>query len=142
MKKVKWYGILFALLVLFLYIMGTYDIFMILSHNAAYYDSKGYGENAIIYFTNYPGYLLVFWILNLVCGLISPIIYLLKRRIAFIIAFISAVADLILIILGVVFRNRISSLGVNIFGFDLFILITTFLFAIFLFKQRTKSEIQ
>ena len=49
LEKLKWYGIGFALLILFLYIMGTYDIFMMLSHNTAYYDSKGYKVNSIEY---------------------------------------------------------------------------------------------
>ena len=40
MKKLKWYGIIFALFILFLYIMGTYDIFEMLNHNEAYYESK------------------------------------------------------------------------------------------------------
>lgn len=29
-SKLKWYGVLFALFILFLYIMGTYDLFMML----------------------------------------------------------------------------------------------------------------
>ena len=57
MKKLKWHGILFALFMLFIYIMGTYDLFMMLSHNEAYYLNKGYGESIHNYFTDYhaPG---------------------------------------------------------------------------------------
>ena len=102
MKKLKWYGILFALFILFLYIMGTYDIFMMLSHNETYYASKEYGESVINYFTNYPLYMMVFWIGT--------------------------------------FRNRLNVFGINIFCFDLFILIATFLFGIYLY-QTNKSEI-
>ena len=52
MKKLKWHGVLFALFLLFIYIMGTYDIFMMLSHDEAYYLSKGFGEGVYRYFTD------------------------------------------------------------------------------------------
>ncbi|MDO4466680.1 MAG: hypothetical protein Q4C49_06690 [Bacillota bacterium] len=136
MKKRSWLGIVFALFILFLYIMGTYDLPMMLGHNEAYYLSKGYGESAIQYFTNYPLYLLVFWIVNLACGLISPILYLIKNTNAYKVAFLSAIADFVLIVLGVLLRNRIVALGIQIFCFDLFILVVTALFGIYLYKQR------
>lgn len=133
MKKLKWYGIVFSLFVLFLYIMGSFDIFMMLSHNVDYYNSKGYGDIVIKYFTNYPIYLLVFWIGNLICGLLSPIMYLVKSKESYLIALISFLCDFILVILGIIFRNRINVLGINIFYFDLFILIITLLFGIYLY---------
>ena len=40
MKKLKWHGIAFSLLIFFIYIMGTYDFFMMLSHNEA--DKSGH----------------------------------------------------------------------------------------------------
>lgn len=133
MKKLKWHGIIFSLFILFLYIMGTYDIFMMLSHNVDYYNSKGYGEIVVNYFTNYPIYLIVFWIGNLICGLLSPILYLVKNKHSYKIAMTSFVSDFILILLGVLFRDRINALGLNIFYFDLFILIITLLFGIYLY---------
>ncbi len=140
MKKLKWYGILFALFILFLYIMGTYDIFMMLSHNETYYASKEYGESVINYFTNYLLYMMVFWIGNLIGGSISPVLYFAKNKHAYKIAFISAASDFILIVLGTAFRNRLNVFGINIFCFDLFILIATFLFGIYLY-QANRSEI-
>lgn len=135
MKKLKWYGILFAIVVLFLYVMGIYDFPMMLTHNAQYYASKGYGELAVAYFSGYPWYLMIFWVLNLVCGVLSPVLYLMKKKYAYKVAFVSAIADLVLIILGVLFRNRIAALGLNIFLFDLFILVITILFWGFLKKS-------
>ncbi len=140
MKKLKWYGVVFSLFILFLYIMGTYDIFMMLSHNVNYYNSKGYGEIVVNYFTNYPVYLLVFWISNLLCGLLSPIMYLVKNKNSYKIAIISFISDFILILLGVIFRNRINALGLNIFYFDLFILIITLLFGIYLYFSNKNEK--
>ena len=140
MKKLKWYGVVFSLFILFLYIMGTYDIFMMLSHNVNYYNSKGYGEIVVNYFTNYPVYLLVFWISNLLCGLLSPIMYLVKNKHSYKIAMASFISDFILILLGVIFRNRINALGLNIFYFDLFILIITLLFGIYLYFSNKNEK--
>ena len=99
MKKLKWHGIAFSLLILFIYIMGTYDFFMMLSHNEAYYVSKGYGEIIHDYFTDYPVAGLVLWVGNLVSGLTAPILYLLKNKWAYIAAyasfFVGSVPDLI-----------------------------------------------
>ncbi len=140
MKKLKWYGIVFALFILFLYVMGSYDIFMMLSFDEAYYASKGYGQFVVDYFTNYPLFGLVFWIGNLAFGLISPILYFLRKKNAYKIAFASFVCDLVLIVWGVLFRNRFSVLGMNIFCFDMFILIITLAFSVYLWRSTSARE--
>lgn len=132
MKKLKLSGIVFALFILFLYIMGTYDIFMMLSHNEAYYISKGYGEIVHNYFTNYPLVGLTLWIGNLICGLLAPVLYLFKNRKAYKVAYASFVFDLLLILLGAIFNNRFEVFDFNIICFDMFILIITLLFGIYL----------
>ena len=139
-EKLKWYGVIFALFILFLYGMGIYDIFMMLSHNIAYYESKGYGQLVVEYFTNYPIWLLVFWIFNLACGFIAPILYIIKNKYACYTAMVSFVCDAVLIVLGAIFRNRLEVLGFNVFCFDMFILIITFLFAVFLYWERKKWQ--
>lgn len=129
MKK-QWYGVIFALFVLFMYAMGIYDLFMMLGHDEIYYASHGYGENVVVYFTNYPIYFGVFWVSNLICGALSPLLYLFGKKSCAIVAFISAVSDTILIVLTSVFRNRIGVLGLNVFTFDLFILVMTTCFCV------------
>lgn len=130
MKKTKWYGVLFAVFVIFMYAMGIYDFFMMLGHDNAYYASHSYGQNVMDYFTNYPIVFLVFWMTNLVCGILSPVMYMFKKKICVKLAFISFLADTFLIVLTCIFRNRIGVLGWNIFAFDLFILLMTFCFGI------------
>lgn len=139
MNQLKWYGILFSLFIIFLYVMGIYDLPMMLSHNTEYYVSRNYGEGAILYFTSYPIYMMVFWITNLICGLLSPFLFLLKSKYAYKVAFVSAFSDFILMMSGIMFRNRINALGINIFYFDLFILIITFLYGFYLYKSNKKS---
>ena len=135
MKKLKWHGVLFALFLLFIYIMGTYDIFMMLSHNEAYYLSKGFGESAHHYFTDYPIPGLILWIGNLVGGLLAPILYLLKKRCACQVAYASFLFDLFLILFGAIFRNRFRIFDPSIICFDIFILVITFLFGVYLHLQ-------
>lgn len=137
MKK-KWYGVIFALIVLFLYVMGAYDFFMMLGHDEMYYASHGYGENVVTYFTDYPVCFMVFWVANLICGILSPVLYILNRKSCSIVAFLSAASDAILITLTGIFRNRIGVLGWNIFLFDLFILAITICFGILCVYQQNK----
>lgn len=137
-KRLKWYGIMFALFILFLYIMGTYDLFMMLGHNENYYMSKGYGQIVHEYFTNYPIIGLVFWVVNLLGGLISPILYLLKNKISSKIALVSFASDLILILLGALFNNRFKVFSTFVICFDLFILLITLLFGLFVYFEDKK----
>lgn len=116
---------------LFMYGMGVYDFFMMLSHNSAYYSSHNYGQEVVEYFTDYPIYFMVFWITNLVCGVISPILLIFKNKLAERVALISVVADVILILVTSLFRNRIGVLGIHIFAFDVGIAIITLLFYLY-----------
>ena len=138
MKKLKWHGVLFALFMLFIYIMGTYDILMMLSHNEAYYLSKGFGESVHRYFTDYPVPGLILWIGNLASGLIAPILYLLKNKWACQVAYASFLFDLFLILFGAICRNRFGIFDLTIICFDLFILVITLLFGIYLHLQGKK----
>ena len=138
MKPLKWRGVLFALFLLFLYIMGTYDFFMMLSHNESYYFSKGFGEGVHQYFTDYPIPGLILWVGNLTCGLMAPVLYLLKVKRAYQVAYASFLFDLLLIFFGAMFNHRFQVFDVTIICFDLFILIVTLLFGIYLHIQARK----
>lgn len=125
LKENPWHLWLVALFLLFMYIMGVYDLFMMLSHNEAYYLSHGYGDQVVKYFTNYPIYFLVLWVANLVCGFVAPILLILRNKAAKTFALISSVADFLLITLTSIFRGRVQVLGSKVAGFDIFILLIT-----------------
>ena len=110
-----------------------------LSHNAEYYAVHGYGLEVSEYFTNYPIYFMVFWVENLLGGFISPIAFLMKKRWSCNLALISLISDVILIVLTVVCRYRINVLGVNVFLFDIFIALLTFVWYLYV-KNILKSE--
>lgn len=138
MKKLKWHGVFFALLVLFIYVMGTYDFGMMLSHQETYYSSKGYGASVHAYFTDYPLPGLILWIGNLVTGVTAPILYLLKKPRAYQAAYASFLFDLFLILFGAIFRNRFQVFALPILCFDLTILVITLLFGVYLHVQAKK----
>lgn len=139
----QWHLWVIALFMLFMYAMGIYDIFMMLSHNQAYYTSHGYGQEVTSYFTDYPIYFMVFWIVNLLAGVTSPILLMFKDARSKYFALIAAIADAILLLLTFTFRNRWDVLGSGVAIFDLFILAFTFglyLYCRHIFKKPTKFK--
>jgi hypothetical protein len=106
--------------------MGIYDFFMMLAHNQTYYETHGYGSKVVDYFTNYPIYFMIFWIVNLLAGFLSPVLLMLKDIRSKYLALVSAIADTILLILTFTFRNRWDVLGSGVAAFDFFILAITF----------------
>ena len=135
----KWHLWIIAFCMIFIYIMGIYDFFMMLSHNQTYYASHGYGQEVIKYFTNYPLYFMIFWIANLLAGFMSPIFLIFKNIYSKYLALISTVADAILLLLTFTLRNRLAVLGSGVAGFVIFILASTFgffLYCTYVFKKN------
>ncbi len=136
----KWHLWIIALFMIFIYVMGIYDFFMMLSHNQTYYASHKYGQEVIKYFTNYPFYFMIFWIANLLAGFMSPILLIFKNIYAKYLALISTVADVILLLFTFTLRNRWNVLGSGVAAFDLFILSLTFglyLYCRYVFKKAS-----
>ncbi|HEX3076016.1 MAG TPA: hypothetical protein VHQ24_04020 [Lachnospiraceae bacterium] len=120
-----WHLWLIGLIFTFLYSYAIYDIFMMLGHNEAYYSSKHLGKAAYTYFTNYPVFPLIFWVLNIVSGAIAPILLLLRSRLAVPTSLISAISIIILEFITFTFRNRWNALGSSIGIFDIIMLLIT-----------------
>lgn len=135
-KKTKLYVVSFFML--FIYVMGLIDMFMMLSHNQAYYLAHSYGLDVVEYFTNYPAYFFVLWLFNIICGITSPLLLMFKDKLSITSSLVSFISDLLLIILTVILRNRIGILGIKVFLFDIFILVITFLFYLFTKKNFMK----
>lgn len=131
MKQRPWHVWLMILIVGFIYAMGIYDFFMMLSHNEHYYASHNYGQAVVEYFTAYPLYFMVFWIVNLLAGMLAPITLIFNVKWAKQLALSSSVADLILLLLTFTFKNRLEVLGAGVAAFDIFILLITFGFYLY-----------
>lgn len=123
--KTPWHLWVMGLFFIFIFANGVYDYFMMLGHNVDYYNSKHYGEAVVKYFTNYPKLCLLFYTLNVFCGLISSILLLFKTKWAMRCAFVSAVSMICLDILTYTFRNRWNVFGTAISVFDIALLLMT-----------------
>lgn len=99
---------------------------MMLTHNAAYFASKNYSPAVAAYFTDYPVFPLVLWLLNLAAGLLAPALLLFHRRIAALLAGISAFAYLLQEILTFALRDRWRVFGLAASLFDIGVVVITF----------------
>ncbi|MBI5962723.1 MAG: hypothetical protein HY863_04555 [Chloroflexi bacterium] len=124
--KAPWHLWFIGLFFLFLYSMGAYDYFMMLGHNAAYYESKNYGEEVYTYFTNYPLLPLIFWTINIFSSLVASVLLLLRRHWVVYVSLVSAISIAILEFLTFAFRDRWNILGPWIAIFDISIMLMTF----------------
>ncbi|RCX18605.1 hypothetical protein DFP94_106139 [Fontibacillus phaseoli] len=120
-----WHLWLIGLFFIFVYANGIYDYFMMFGYNEAYYSTKNYGANVFEYFTDYPTVPLIFWTLNVFCGLIAPILLLIRSRWAVQTSLISAISIFALELTTFAFMDRWHVLGPWISFFDIGILVMT-----------------
>lgn len=139
-KKTPWHLWLMAAFYTFMYSEGVYDYFMMLGRNMNYYNSKGYGEAVVQYFTNYPVPFLILYTVNIFTGILSPTLLVFKKKVSANLALISAVADTLLLIGTFSFRNRWNVLGPAIAMFDIGIAVITFLLY-FYCRRMTKKGV-
>lgn len=137
--KIPWHLWFIALLFIFIYVNGIYDFFMMFEQDVDYYESKGYTEETYTYFKNYPIVPLVFWVTNIICGFISPILLLFRIGLASVFAFISAIAMSLLELSGFLFMGRWGALGTSVSLFDIGLLILTWGFYFYCKYLKEKS---
>lgn len=123
--KTPWHLWIIGVFFIFIYANGIYDYFMMLGHNADYYNFRHYGKAVVEYFTNYPTVFLILYTTNIFCGLICPILLLFRAPWVKRIGFASAVSMLFLEILTFTFRNRWNVFGPWISLFDITLLLMT-----------------
>lgn len=88
-----------------LYIGGTRDYLLILIDDTE--DIQGqFGPEGAVYFTDYPIVLRVIWTVNILGGLIAPILLIARSRLAFSVAVVAAAAHLVLLAVTFVFLDR------------------------------------
>ncbi len=125
-KKAPWHLWVIAFIFMFLYANSIYDYFMLLSHNEAYYISKGYGAEVHKYFIDYPLLFLALYTVNIISAPISLILMLFRSRRTVYYSFISFTSILLLRILSFAFWNRWVVFGSLISIFDIIFVLLTF----------------
>ncbi len=120
MNKLTTFGIAFAVLMLFLNLVGYYDFVMVMTHDQTYLTTY-YNQAIEAYFMDYPIFFAIVWAAHLLCGIFSPICYIFKSKLAVMLAGFAFGADIVLIALTSLFKNRIQVFG-GLFAVDLALL--------------------
>jgi hypothetical protein len=136
--RYSWHLLLIIALFLFLYGIAVYDYIMTVSHNQGYFEYLRYNQAVIDYFTNYPLVLLIFWTINVFGGIVTLLLMLMRKEIAFYFSAATFVSMFLLDFITFGFRNRWNVIGAKTSATDIFMLILTLglcIYNYFLFKK-------
>jgi hypothetical protein len=136
--RYSWHLLFISGLFLFLYGIAVYDYLMTVTHNQDYFEYLRYDQAVIDYFTNYPSLPLVFWTINVFIGVLTPVLMLMRKAIAFYASVVAFVAMLLLDVITFGFRDRWNVIGARASSLDLLMLLLTFglcLYTHFLFRK-------
>jgi hypothetical protein len=136
--RYSWHLLLIIALFLFLYGIAVYDYIMTVSHNQGYFEYLRYNQAVIDYFTNYPLVLLIFWTINVFGGIVTLLLMLMRKEIAFYFSAATFVSMFLLDFITFGCRNRWNVIGAKTSATDIFMLILTLglcIYNYFLFKK-------
>ena len=139
-SKRPWHLWVIVIVATLLMLVGLYDFIMVATHNMAYLTDR-YTAEGVAYFTGYPVYLLVLFGINVIGIMLALIVALWSRHTAMWLAIVSGVADIILLVITVFFRNRFEAIGTGLTIQDIAICVAIFALAGYfrwLFKKEQK----
>ena len=139
--RYSWHLLLIAAVFLFLYGIAVYDYIMTVSHNQTYFEYLRYNQVVIDYFENYPLVPFVFWTINVFGGVVTLLLMLMKKEIAFYLSLVTFVSMLLLDFATFGFLNRWNVIGAKASTIDILMLILTLglcIYNYFLFKKSYK----
>ncbi|GAB2471631.1 hypothetical protein GCM10027063_10240 [Promicromonospora xylanilytica] len=121
-----------------LYIGGLRDYLLILIHDTDYIGGQ-FGSGGIIYFTDYPPVLRVIWAINILGGLIAPVLLVARNRWAAPTALIAGAAQVVLLVVTFALLDRWAMLGAATSWFDIGVGVVTVLFAVYCRTMRRRG---
>ncbi|MBK9209799.1 MAG: hypothetical protein IPL71_16500 [Anaerolineales bacterium] len=133
--RYSWHLLLIVAVFLFLYGIAVYDYIMTVSHNQTYFEYLRYNQVVIDYFENYPLVPFVFWTINVFGGVVTLLLMLMKKEIAFY-CLLFPVCWLDFTTFG--FLNRWNVIGAKASTIDILMLILTLglcIYNYFFFKK-------
>ena len=139
-KNVRYSSHLLSIVAVFLFLYGIamHDYIMTVSHNQTYFEYLRYNQVVIDYFENYPLVPLVFWTINVFGGVVTLLLMLMKKEIAFYLSLVTFVSMLLLDFATFGFLNRWNVIGAKASTIDILMLILTLglcIYNYFLFKK-------
>ena len=133
-----WHVWLVATAVFALYIGGFRDYLLILIQDTDYIEGQ-FGSGGVAYFTDYPPALRAIWAINVLGGLIAPVLLLARSRWAAPTARVAAAAQVVLLAVTLAFLDRWAMLGAAISWFDIGVGVLTVLFAVYCGRMRRRG---
>lgn len=123
-----WHLWLVAIVVFALYVGGARDYLLIVLNDTDYM-VRQFGPRGVVYFAEYPRLLRVVWTINILGGLIAPVLLLTRSRWSAPVAALSAAAQVMLLAVTFTFLDRWAALGPATSWFDIGVGLVTVLFA-------------
>lgn len=123
-----------------LYIGGVRDYLLILIGDTDYIRGQ-FGPGGVVYFADYPIACRIIWTINILGGLIAPILLILRSRWALALASIAAAAQIVLLIVTFTFLDRWAMLGASTSWFDIGIGAATILFAVYCWAMQRRQPV-
>jgi len=130
-----WHLWLIAIAVFALYVGGARDYLLILVDDTNYIVGQ-FGQGGVVYFADYPPLLRAVWTINILGGLIAPVLLLGRSRWCVPVAVLTAAAQLVLLAATFTFLDRWAALGSATSWFDIGVGLVTVLFAGYCRKMR------
>ncbi|WJZ02402.1 hypothetical protein [Corynebacterium freiburgense] len=139
-QKIPLPGVIFAVLMVLLNLMGLYDFAMSLGLHEGYFSSQGYGNEATEFFRGFPFLFTALWFISLVSGIVAPVLFLMKSKFMELMAFLAMTSYGLFILLTTLFRGRIAALGFIGFVIDVSLLALLVLF--YLYSRQMNRKLQ
>lgn len=124
-KKRPWHLWIVCIFFFLLYVGGVRDYLMIHFNGSSYFESQNYNADQIAYFTNYPLLPDIFWGMNMITAVISPVLLFFRSRYAVVFAGIALISLVVLHLITFIFMDRFNMLGLLMALFDMVVLVLT-----------------
>lgn len=134
-----WHVWVVAIAVFTLYIGGARDYLLILIGDTGYIQGQ-FGSDGVVYFADYPVLLRFVWAVNILAGLISPILLVARSRWALAGAVVAATAQIALLAVTFTILERWAILGAATSLFDIGVAVVTTLFAGYCWAVRHRGR--
>ncbi|MCP2252327.1 hypothetical protein LY13_001066 [Prauserella aidingensis] len=135
-----WHLWLVAIAMFALYVGGARDYLLILVQSSDYIRGQ-FGPDGLTYFADYPFVLRIVWTINILGGLIAPVLLVLRHRWALAAALVATAAQVALLVTTFAFLDRWAMLGAATSWFDIGVGVATALLAAYCWAVRRRGHL-
>ena len=134
-KKLTVFGVIFSIIILSIYVGETYDLIKLVANTTSSSLDNFFGS----LFTTYPWWWLLCSFGSVICGVLAPILYFFKSTYSIECAYSAFGLDMLLFVLNLLFRQRLSFTSVHMFVINVIIALLTIGFAGYLSSRKENT---